>query len=220
MVGRALAARLSGLGHEVTVGTRDVEATRSRETGDAMGNPPYRQWQAEHENVSLATFADAAAWAEVVVAALSGVGALDALRAAGAVNLDGKTLIDVSNPLDFSQGMPPRLVPVDTDSLGEQIQREFPGARVVKTLNTVNAYVMVEPARVPGPHTIFVSGQDAEAKKAVSAMLEEFGWPAEDIFDLGGIETARGTEMLLRHWLTIAGRLGHADFNFHVQRAR
>jgi len=220
MVGRTLAAKLVASGYEVTVGTREVADTLARETADAMGNPPYRQWQQQNPQVGLASFADAAAGAQVVVAALSGTGALAALRAAGAANLAGKTLIDVSNPLDFSAGFPPRLDPVDTDSLGERIQREFPEAKVVKTLNTVTAAVMVDPARVPGAHSIFVSGEDALAKQTVRALLEEFGWPAEEIVDLGGIESARGTEMYLRLWLTMMGAFGTADFNIHVQRAR
>ena len=220
MVGRTLAAKLVESGHQVTVGTREVAATLERDTADTMGNPPYRQWQQENPTVGLATFADAAAGAEVLVAALNGAGALDALRAAGAANLAGKTLIDVSNPLDFSAGFPPRIDPVDTDSLGERIQREFPEAKVVKTLNTVTAAVMVDPARVPGAHSIFISGDDAQAKQAVRGLLEEFGWPVGEIVDLGGIETARGTEMYLRLWLTMMSTFGHADFNIHVQRAR
>lgn len=108
---------------------------------------------------------------------------------------------------------------MDTDSLGELIQRTFPQLRVVKTLNTMHCQVMVDPARVPGEHTVFLSGEDADAKKTVHALLTSFGWPDSSILDLGGIETARGTEMLLPIWLRLMGALGHTDFNFHVQGA-
>ncbi|MBC9713757.1 NAD(P)-binding domain-containing protein [Streptomyces sp. TRM66268-LWL] len=219
-VGRTLAAKLDSLGHQVTIGTRDPGATLARTEPDSMGNEPFAKWQAEHGTVRLAAFADAAAGSETVVNTTSGMASLRALESAGAANLAGKVVIDVANPLDFSQGFPPSLAPVDTDSLGEQIQRAFPGARVVKTLNTMTAAVMVDPARVPGEHSVFVSGEDAEAKAAVTALLTSFGWPASSVIDLGGIETARGTEMLLPLWLRLMGALGHADFNFHIAGAR
>jgi len=219
-VGRTIAAKLSELGHEVTVGTRDVAATLARSETDRMGNPPFSQWRAERPAVRLATFADAAANAQAVVCALSGLATLDALRAAGAANLAGKLLIDISNPLDGSAGFPPRLDPVDTDSLGEQIQREFPDAKVVKTLNTMTAAVMVDPGRLAGPSTVFLSGDDADAKKAAAALLGEFGWSGSSIIDLGGIETARGAEMATGFWLRVYVALGTGDFNFHIQRGR
>ena len=146
MVGRALAGRLSGLGHDVTIGTRDPQATLARTEPDGMGNPPYSTWAKAHPEVALATFGDAAAGAELVVNATNGSGALPALELAGADHLAGKVILDISNPLDFSQGFPPTLFVKDTDSLGEQIQRAFPQARVVKTLNTLNADLMVDPA--------------------------------------------------------------------------
>jgi len=218
-VGRTIAAKLTALGHEVAVGTRDPQATLARTEPDAMGTPPFAQWQQGHPQVRLATFAEAAASADAVVNATSGAGALAALDLAGADNLDGKPLLDIANPLDFSQGMPPSLNPVNTDSLGEQIQRAFPGAKVVKTLNTMNSQIMVDPAKVPGEHNVFVSGNDADAKKTATELLVSFGWPATSILDLGDITTARGTEMLLPIWLRLWGALGHADFNFHIQGA-
>ncbi|SCK06140.1 NADPH-dependent F420 reductase [Streptomyces sp. WMMB 322] len=217
VVGQVIAGKLASLGHEVAVGTRDPEATLARSEPDGYGNPPFAHWKAAHEQVRLKTFADAAAWAESVVNATSGAGSLQALDAAGAANLAGKTLVDIANPLDFSQGMPPSLNPVNTDSLGEQIQRLFPQAKVVKTLNTMNCQVMVDPARVSGEHTVFVAGDDADAKKAVSELLVSFGWPHGSILDLGSIDAARGTEMLLPIWLRLWGAVGHADFNFHIQ---
>jgi predicted dinucleotide-binding enzyme len=127
-------------------------------------------------------------------------------------------LIDVANPLDFSQGMPPSLSVCNTDSLGERIQRAFPATRVVKALNTVNCDVMVEPARVPGEHVVFVCGHDSEAKDEVTRLLGVFGWPAERVLDLGDVSAARGTEMYLPLWLNLMGQLGTPHFNIEVAR--
>jgi len=143
---------------------------------------------------------------------------LDALRQAGSKNLDGKILVDVANPLDFSKGRPPTLSVSNTDSLGEQIQREFPKARVVKSLNTMNAMIMVDPARVPGDHAIFVCGNDAAAKSQVTDILKKgFGWKC--VIDLGDITAARGTEMLLPLWVRLTGTLKSPNFNFIISRA-
>jgi predicted dinucleotide-binding enzyme len=166
--------------------------------------------------MSLATFAEAAASAEVVVNATSGDASLAVLGLAGADALAGKVLLDISNPLDFSAGMPPTLFVKDSDSLGEQIQRAFPDARVVKALNTLTAELMVRPAGLPESSSVFVSGDDAEAKAAVTALLTEFGH--EDVIDLGDITTARGTEMLLPVWLRLMGALGTPMFNFRIVR--
>ncbi|MEU1839510.1 NADPH-dependent F420 reductase [Micromonospora chersina] len=217
MVGQALAGRLAELGHEVTVGTRDVAATLARTTPDGMGNPPYAAWAAEHPQVRLTPFADAAAGAELLVNATSGNVSIAALQAAGADNLAGKILIDIANPLDFSKGFPPTLFVKDTDSLGEQIQAAFPQLRVVKTLNTLTAALMVNPmALADGDHSVFVSGNDAEAKKTVTGLLESFGHA--DVIDLGDITTARGTEMLLPVWLRLMGALNTPMFNFKIVR--
>ena len=216
MVGRALAGRLSGLGHDVTIGTRDPQATLARTEPDGMGNPPYSTWAKAHPEVAVATFGEAAADAELVVNATNGSGALPALEQAGADRLAGKVILDISNPLDFSQGFPPTLFVKDTDSLGEQIQRAFPQARVVKTLNTLNADLMVDPASLGAESSVFVSGDDAAAKATVTALLESFGHT--DVIDLGDISTARGTEMLLPVWLRLMGALGTAAFNFRIVR--
>jgi len=216
MVGQALAGRLDALGHSVVVGTRDPQATQARTEPDGMGNPPFSAWHAQHPAVGLATFAEAAAGADLVFNASSGEAALELLRLAGAENLVGKVLVDIANPLDFSAGFPPTLFVKDSDSLGEQIQRAFPEARVVKTLNTLNASLMVEPKTLGESSTVFVSGEDAAAKAVVVEILESFGH--EDVIDLGGIETARGTEMLLPIWLQLMGRLGTPQFNFKIVR--
>ncbi len=216
MVGQALAGRLHELGHAVVVGTRDPEATLARTDPDGMGNPPFSAWHAGHTGVGLATFADAAAGAELVVNASSGAVALDVLRLAGADNLAGKILVDIANPLDFSRGFPPSLFVKDTDSLGEQIQRAFPATKVVKTLNTLTASLMVRPKSLGESSTIFVSGDDTQAKATVVSLLESFGH--DDVIDLGPLETARGTEMLLPVWLRLMGTLGTGKFNFKIVR--
>jgi predicted dinucleotide-binding enzyme len=186
VVGKTLAARLTYLGHEVMVGTRDPDETLSRTEPDQYGNPPFGTWQHEHPEVELGTFGEAAAHGEMVVNATAGVVSLEALDMAGEENLSGKVLIDISNPLDFSKGMPPKLSVSNTDSLGEQIQSRFVEAKVVKTLHTMNAYLMVDPAQLGGgDHTVFVCGDDAEAKERVTELLRSFGWT--DIIDLGDI---------------------------------
>ena len=205
MVGRALAGRLSELGHEVTIGTRDPEETRSR-----------TEWTDGLQELALATFADAAAGAELVVNASGGSVALDVLERTGSENLAGKVLVDISNPLDFSAGFPPTLSVCNTDSLGEQVQRAFPDARVVKTLNTLNAELMVHPETLGETTTVFVSGDDAAAKATVVELLTSLGHG--DVVDLGDITTARGTEMLMPVWLRLMGALGTAEFNYRIVR--
>jgi predicted dinucleotide-binding enzyme len=218
MVGQAIAGKLAELGHEVVVGTRDPAATLARQEPDLYGNPPIGTWLEQHPKVRLTGLADAAAHGELVVNATAGAAALEALRLAGEANLDGKVLVDVANPLDFSQGMPPSLSVANTDSLAEQLQRAFPAARVVKTLNTVNAQLMVNPRLVAdGDHSVFVCGDDPEAKALVTGLLTEgFGW--RDVIDLGDITAARGTEMLMPIWLRLLGGLGSPMFNFKIVR--
>ena len=208
-VGQALAGRLLELGHDVVVGTRDPEATRSR-------SESFVAWHDAHRDASLATFAEAAAAAELVVNATSGPGALPALESAGADHLAGKVVIDISNPLDFSAGFPPTLFVKDTDSLAEQIQRAFPQARVVKTLNTLTAALMVNPADLGADSSVFVSGNDEAAKATVTELLQSFGHT--DVIDLGDITTARGPERLLPGGLRLMGALGTSTFNFKIVR--
>ncbi len=207
-VGQALAGRLDELGHTVTLGTRDPAATGAREE--------YAAWATAHPGVLLASFADSAAAADLVVNASGGGVTLEVLDLAGADNLAGKVLVDVSNPLDFSAGFPPTLLVKDTDSLGEQVQRAFPAARVVKTLNTLNADLMVHPESLGEPSTVFVSGDDAAAKQTVSALLAKLGHT--DIIDLGDITTARGAEMWLPLWVRLMGALDTASFNLRIVR--
>lgn len=218
-VGQALAGKLAELGHEVRVGTRDPEETLARSEPDYLGNPPFKAWLESHPGVELESPSEAAARAELIVNATNGAGSLAMLESAGEENAAGKVLVDVSNPLDFSQGTPPSLLVCNTDSLGEQIQRRFPEAKVVKTLNTVNALVMVDPGRVPGAHDVFLCGEDADAKAQVSEILQSFGWPSERVRDLGGISSARGVEMYLPLWLRLWGTVGTGDFNIALVHA-
>ena len=216
-VGRTLAARLAAVGHEVVVGTRDVAGTLARTEPDAWGGPAFVVWLDAHAEVRLADFAEAAAEAELILNATNGAGSIAALTLAGADHLAGKILIDVSNPLDFSRGMPPTLFVKDTDSLGEQIQRAFPDTRVVKTLNTMTVALQAEPGQLAGgDHSVFLSGNDPDAKTAVRDLLQSLGHT--DVIDLGDISTARGTEMLLPVWLRLMGALGTAAFNFRIVR--
>lgn len=218
MVGRVLAARLAGLGHEVVIGTRDPQATLARTDPDALGTVPYARWAAEHTNVRLLQLAEAGAFAELVVNASNGANSLAAIEGVGAENLAGKVLIDVALPLDLSQGMPPMLTVANTDSLGEQLQRAFPEAKVVKTLNTVFCEVMVDPSRIPGEHNLFVAGDDEQAKQVALGILESFGWHRDAVIDLGGITGARGAEMYMRLYFQLAQLFGTFDVTIQVKR--
>lgn len=208
-VGQTLASAFIASGHHVVMGARDA------------ANPAARQWRlSQGERAEQGTFAAAASAGDVVVNATAGLASLEALGAAGAANLDGKVLIDVANALDFSAGFPPSLGFASTDSLGEQIQRAFPDAWVVKTLNTVNAHVMVDPSGIAsGDHDVFVAGDDDAAKTLVKALLGELGWIEAHVIDLGGIQSARGMEMYLPLWLALLQAGGSADFNIKVVRS-
>ena len=216
VVGRTLAGKLDELGHDVAVGTRDPDRTMASTDTDYAGNPPYSVWAGEHPGVRLATFAEAASGAEMVVNATNGSASLDVLSQAGEANLSAKVVVDVSNPLDFSKGFPPTLFVKDDDSLAEQIQRAFPDARVVKSLNTMTAAVMVAPSAPGDQGTVFVSGDDSSAKSQVAELLHSMGH--EDVVDLGDLTTARGAEMVLPLWLRVMGSLGNPIFNFKVVR--
>ena len=205
VVGQAIAGKLVSLGHEVKMGSREAGNERALAWASAAG-----------PSASEGSFSDAAGVGEVVVNATAGAASLDALASAGTERLAGKVLVDVANPLDFSAGMPPTLTVCNTDSLAERIQRAFPEARVVKALNTVNADVMVDPGVVPGSHTVFVCGNDPEAKRQVEDLLRSFGWPAEEIMDLGDLAGARGTEMYLPLWLRLWRATGTGHLNVRV----
>lgn len=190
-VGKTIASKLRELGHDVQIGSRSAGE-------DAV------------------PFAEAAAHGELVFNCTPGTVSLEALGSAGEENINGKVLVDVANPLDFSKGRPPTLSVCNDDSLGEQIQRAFPDAKVVKALNTVNASIMVDPASVPGEHDIFMCGNDEGAKGEVEELLQAFGWPADRIHDLGDITAARAQEMYLPLWLRLMGVADGPNFNIKV----
>jgi 8-hydroxy-5-deazaflavin:NADPH oxidoreductase len=210
VVGQTIARKLADLGHEVRMGARQAGNDKAVAWANATVSAGGK--------ASQGTFADAAAFGEVVWNCTNGVGALEALRAAGADNLRGKLLIDVTNPLDVSKGMPPSLAVCNTDSLGEQIQRAFPDTLVVKTLNTINCGVMVNPGKVAGgDHTAFLSGNDPSAKARVREILSGwFGW--KHLLDLGDITTARGAEAYVLLWVRLWGAQQTGDFNVKVVR--
>lgn len=219
-VGQALAGRLAGLGHEVVIGTRDVAASLARTEPDGWGNPAIGGWAKNNPSVRLVTFAEAAAFSDgIIIHAMNGFAAIDSLKMAGEANLNGKILLDITNPLDFSKGFPPSLFVSNTDSLGEQIQAAFPALKVVKSLNTMSNPVMINPKAIAGDHSVFMSGNDADAKASVAGLLKSFGWEDRNIIDLGDISTARGTEQILPIWVRLYGKLKTPMFNFNVNVA-
>jgi predicted dinucleotide-binding enzyme len=212
VVGQTLGSAFLRLGHGVMLGSRSAD------------NPKAVAWAAEAGGLGgtarHGTFGDAARFGKVVVNATTGEGTMAAVAAAGSDALAGKILIDVSNPLDFSAGFPPSLSVPSTDSLAERIQRANPTAKVVKTLNTVNAAVMVDPSRVPGEHGLFICGDDEAAKAEVVELLGSLGWSAARVIDLGDIASARAAEAYILLWVHLYGALGTADFNVEVHRAQ
>ena len=206
VVGRTIAEKLAREGYRVVMGSRTA------------GNAAAAAWAAgAGPGASHGTFAEAAAFAELIFNCTSGTVSLAALAQAGADNLAGRILVDVANPLDFSHGMPPTLTVCNDDSLGEQIQRAYPDTRVVKALNTLNCDVMVNPGLVEGRHQLFVCGDDHESKEMVTRLLEHaFGWDPENVLDLGDISAARGTEMVLPLWLRVMAAMRTPHFNFRI----
>lgn len=207
MVGNTIGSKLIQLGYQVMMGSRTAD------------NEKAKAWVTKNGEAALAgTFAEAAAFGDVVFNCTKGDISLEALKMAGAENLKGKTLIDIANPLDFSKGMPPSLIPAysNTNSLAEEIQKMLPETNVVKTLNIVNCEVMVDAKKSGGDPTMFISGNNAAAKAEVTDLLQQFGW--NDIIDLGDITTARGTEMLLPIWLRTWQATGNGYFAFKIVR--
>jgi predicted dinucleotide-binding enzyme len=216
-VGQALAARFVDLGHEVTIGSRDPDAALARTEPDGMGNPPLRTWSAANPAVRIATFADAARGADLLVNATAGQHSVAAIGTIADDDRAGAVLLDVANLLDFSAGFPPHVAVDDQQSLGEQIAQAFPTLRVVKSLCTMNAAIMVQPHLVAGgEHTAFVSGDDPAAKELIAGLLAAIGH--RDVVDLGGLATARGQELLLPMWLRLMAALGTPLFQWKVQR--
>jgi 8-hydroxy-5-deazaflavin:NADPH oxidoreductase len=217
MVGQVVGGALSNKGHTVMIGTRDVHKALANTEKSAMGMPGFGTWHKDNQHIQVGTFAEAAKFGELLINATSGLASLEALKAAGAENLGSKVLIDIANELDFSKGMPPRVLANTDRSLGEDIQAAFPNLKVVKTLNTMNAFVMVNPTLVKGgDSTVFINGNDAGAKAQVTEILKSLDW--QDIMDLGDITASRSVEMLLPVWLRAWGVIGNTPFNFKIAR--
>ena len=206
IVGQTIGSKLIHLGNDVMLGSR------------MPNNEKAIEWTKQNgSKASHGTFAQAAAFGNILFNCTSGAASLDALNLAGKENLNGKILIDVANPLDFSKGMPPTLSICNSDSLGEQIQRSFPELKVVKALNTMNCKLMVEPSALKEDHDVFMCGNNADSKAEVASMLKEwFGW--KTVIDLGDITAARGMEMILPLWLRLMGTLKTPTFNFKIVR--
>jgi 8-hydroxy-5-deazaflavin:NADPH oxidoreductase len=204
-VGTTIATKLVELGHEVRMGSRESGGKRAS------------AWAAEAgERASEGDFAAAAEFGETVVNATAGTASLAALEQAGIANLSGKVLIDIANPLDPSGDGLPTLAFANDTSLAEEIQAALPDTRVVKTLNTVNASIMVDPGSLPEPTDVFVSGNDEQAKAEVAALLAEFGWERDRVRDLGDVSTARGPEMYMAIWLRLWRATGTAAMNIRI----
>ena len=218
MVGQTIGAKLTEFGYKVMIGTRDIAKTQANMSRNAYGAPSFAEWHKQHQNIQLGTFAEAAKFGTIIFNCTSGGASLEVLKLANPDNFNGKLVIDISNPLDFSKGMPPSLVPqyTNTNSLGEEVQKALPGAHVVKTLNIVNCEVMVNAKKTGGDPTMFVAGNDAKAKDDAKAILKQFGWT--DIIDLGDISGARGMEMLLPIWLRTWGATKNGYFGFKIVR--
>jgi predicted dinucleotide-binding enzyme len=216
VVGQNIAEKLTQLNHQVMIGTRNKENTLAKTGKDNFGRPPFSEWIKNNPKIKFGIYSEAAAFGEFIVNATNGAGTMQALESAGNKNLANKVMLDISNPLDFSKGMPPTLFISNTDSLGEQIQRTYPEAKVVKGLNTMNAYIMTNPSLLQDDHNVFLNGNNAEAKDEVKKLLTSFGWKEKNIIDMGDISTARGTEQILPIWVRLWSTLQTPMFNFKI----
>lgn len=207
MVGHTLATKLLQVGHEVRMGARSAD------------NAKAASWA--QENGALAgtgSYSEVVQWADRVIFAVNGARILEVADALADADVSGKTVLDVTNPLDTSNGMPPTLVPElsNTTSAAEQLQIRLPSAKVVKSLNTMNHLLMVDPARLAGEHDVFLCGDDASAKGDIVQLLNEFGW--SDPIDLGPLAAARGLEGMMPFWLRAWAAIGSSDFNYRIVR--
>lgn len=219
-VGQAMSKKFVELGHLVFMGTRNVEQSLNRKEKDAWGTPGIGSWIKENPQVELTTFREAAEKGrDLLVFAINGMAAMDSLKSIGDELLTGRTMMDISNPLDFSKGFPPTLSICNTESLGEKIQNAYPQLKLVKTLNSVSHSIMINPQMIEGDHVVFICGNDAGAKQEISSVLEDFGWKYQNIVDLGDITSSRGTEMTLPLWTRLMGKFQTSLFNMNIVRA-
>jgi predicted dinucleotide-binding enzyme len=217
-VAQIIGVKLLELGFPVMISSRDINVEKDRGSWGKL--PSAKEWVSEESKKGYkayaGSFSDAAKFGEVIFNCTAGSASIEALSAAGKENLKGKILIDLANPLDFSKGMPPTLTISNTTSLGERIQTAFPETKVIKTLNTVNANIMINPRIIKNEHDIFICGNDNEAKNWVKkeVLIKWFGW--KNIIDLGDISASRGTEMYLPLWLRLWNSTQTPNFNIHV----
>ena len=207
MVGNTIGSKLIQLGYEVMMGSRTADNEKAAGWVKSNGS-----------KASKGTFADAAAFGEIIFNCTKGEHSLEVMQSAEAKNLSGKILIDVSNPLDFSKGMPPTLIPalVNTNSLGEEIQKSLSETHVIKTLNIVNCEVMVNASKCGGDATMLIAGNNSDAKAETEELLAQFGW--KDIIDLGDIKHARSMEMMLPVWLSLYMATKNPYLGFKIVR--
>ncbi len=215
MVGRAFALRLGELGHSVILGTRDVGATKAHKEPDSNGICGYALW-AEGANFALQTFNECAKNSAFLINASRGIHSIEAFQSIEAQNLHDKVILDLSLPLAFAPNRPPHLAFSNDDSLGERLQRLCASSFVVKTFNTMSHTIMLNPSLLEGAHNVFLSGDSTEAKEVVKSLLREFGWSEKSMIDLGGIISARGSEMYANLLFHLAAILGTYDFNIAV----
>ncbi len=202
MVGRILAEKIVADGNEVMIGTRNVEETLAKSTQGVTRNPPYKEWQEKNPSVKLGTFADAAKFGEILFIATFGNAATNAIELAGKENFAGKVVIDTTNPLDPSKGVPPAFTATPGNSLGEQIQKLLPSAKVVKAFNTLNMHIIVSPKREEGDPVLLIAGNDESAKKQVAEIAKGWGW--KDIVDYGDISESFWLEAFGMIWILYA----------------
>lgn len=219
-VGQAMSKKLAKLGHQVFMGTRDVDKSLDRKDADSWGTPGIGKWIQENPQVQLVTFKEAAEkGSDLLIFGISGMAALNALNQIGEELLNEKIMIDISNPLDFSKGFPPSLSICNNESLGEKIQNTYPQLKVVKTLNSISHPIMANPNLIEGDHVVFLCGNDIHAKTKVKELLQSFGWKDDNVIDLGDITNARGTEMLLPLWIRLMGKFQSPMFNINIVKA-
>jgi 8-hydroxy-5-deazaflavin:NADPH oxidoreductase len=220
MVGQNLATALASKGHSVTIGTRDVRKSLATADANAFGMPAFGTWHKANSQIQVATFADAAASSELLINATNGAVIIDILQDIPKQNFDSKVMIDAANALDVSKGMPPRVSITDTAgaSNGERLQAAFPTLRVVKALNTITAFAMLNPAAVAdGDSTLFMCGNDASAKATVLELLQSYGW--KDVLDLGDISSSGAMELMMPIWFRVWAKLGQTTvFNYKIVR--
>jgi predicted dinucleotide-binding enzyme len=204
-VGKALGHGFLETGHEVLMGAREAQ------------NPKAREWARQAGKLARAgSFADAAAFGEIVVLATMGTAAVDAIGMAGPQHFAGKLVLDATNPLDHSHGMPPTLAITGHDSGGETIQRAIPTAKVVKAWNTVGNALMFRPQLPGGPPTMFICGNDAAAKQTATGILQQWGW---EVLDAGDIRSSRYLEAMCLTWVLTAANGNHWMQAFKMLRA-